>query len=43
MNTLVQDSGALSVFLEDGQLLQGVARIRNIPATIVQGRFDIVL
>ena len=30
------------VFLEPGQLLAGVARIRNIPATIVQGRYDMV-
>jgi proline iminopeptidase len=30
------------VFLEDGQLLKGVERIRKIPATIIQGRYDIV-
>ena len=30
------------IFLEERQLLRGVAHIRNIPATIVQGRFDIV-
>src|SRR3546814_8098119 len=30
------------IFLQEDQLLQGVQRIRNIPATIVQGRFDIV-
>ena len=30
------------IFLEEGELLRGVAAIRNIPATIVQGRFDIV-
>jgi proline iminopeptidase len=30
------------VFLEDGALLKGVAQIRNIPATIIQGRYDIV-
>src|SRR3546814_3170036 len=30
------------IFLEEGQLLAEVQQIRNIPATIVQGRFDIV-
>jgi proline iminopeptidase len=30
------------VFLEDGQLLRGIDRIRRIPAVIVQGRYDIV-
>lgn len=30
------------VFLGEGELLAGVQRIRNIPATIVQGRYDIV-
>ncbi|MGE0175271.1 MAG: prolyl aminopeptidase [Oligoflexales bacterium] len=29
-------------FREDGQLLKNVARIRNIPAVIVQGRYDVV-
>jgi proline iminopeptidase len=30
------------IFLEEGTLLRGIAGIRNIPATIVQGRYDIV-
>jgi proline iminopeptidase len=30
------------IFLKPGALLDGVQRIRNIPTTIVQGRFDIV-
>ncbi len=30
------------VFLEDGQLLRDLARIRHIPAWIVHGRYDIV-
>ncbi|MFC5740083.1 prolyl aminopeptidase [Dyella tabacisoli] len=30
------------VFLEPDQLLRGVERIRHIPATIVQGRYDII-
>lgn len=30
------------IFMPPGELLAGVARIRNIPATLVQGRFDIV-
>lgn len=30
------------VFLESGALLKGAAAIRNIPTTIVQGRYDIV-
>ncbi len=30
------------VFLDDGQLLRGIDRIRRIPAVIVQGRYDIV-
>jgi proline iminopeptidase len=30
------------VFMAPGQLLDGVTRIRNIPATIVQGRYDMV-
>jgi proline iminopeptidase len=30
------------VFLGEGELLAGVQRVRNIPATIVQGRYDIV-
>lgn len=29
-------------FLEHGQLLQGVDRIRHLPAVIVQGRYDII-
>ena len=29
-------------FLEDGQLLQGMAAIRHLPAVIVQGRYDMV-
>jgi proline iminopeptidase len=29
-------------FLAPGQLLAGVARIRHLPCTIVQGRYDIV-
>lgn len=29
-------------FLEPGQLLRDVGRIRHIPATIVQGRYDII-
>src|SRR5690606_32181605 len=29
-------------FERDGQLLEGVDRIRSIPATIVQGRYDVV-
>ena len=29
-------------FLADNQLLDGVARIRHIPATLIQGRYDIV-
>jgi proline iminopeptidase len=29
-------------FLEPGQLLRGIDRIRHIPATIVQGRYDII-
>lgn len=31
-----------NVFLEPGQLLRDIDRIRNIPATIVQGRYDII-
>ncbi len=30
------------VFLDQGQLLRGIDRIRRIPAVIVQGRYDIV-
>ena len=30
------------IFLEDGQLLREVGRIRDIPAVIVQGRYDVV-
>ncbi len=30
------------IFLPDGALLDGVARIRDIPAVIVQGRYDVV-
>ena len=30
------------VFLEDGALLAGVERVRDIPGVIVQGRYDIV-
>ncbi len=30
------------VFLEEGALLRGVAKIRNIPALIIQGRYDLV-
>ena len=30
------------IFLEDGQLLAQVGRIRRLPCTIVQGRYDIV-
>ena len=29
-------------FLEDGALLAGLPRIRHLPCTIVQGRYDIV-
>jgi proline iminopeptidase len=29
-------------FLEDGELLAGVPRIRHLPCTIVQGRYDMV-
>jgi len=29
-------------WLEDGQILRDVGRIRHIPATIVQGRYDVV-
>ena len=29
-------------FMEEGALLKGVERIRQIPATIVQGRYDVV-
>jgi proline iminopeptidase len=29
-------------FLQDGELLAGVARIRQLPCTIVQGRYDMV-
>ncbi len=29
-------------FLDDDQLLRDVARIRHLPCTIVQGRYDIV-
>lgn len=29
-------------FMEEGQLLKNVARIRNIPAVIVHGRYDVV-
>lgn len=29
-------------FMEDGQLIKNVARIRKIPAVIVQGRYDVV-
>lgn len=29
-------------FLEPGQLLDGIERIRHLPATIVQGRYDMV-
>jgi proline iminopeptidase len=29
-------------FEHEGQLLAGVSRIRNIPAVIVQGRYDMV-
>ncbi len=29
-------------FMEDGQLLRDVGRIRHIPTTIVQGRYDVV-
>lgn len=31
-----------ALFLPDGALLAGVAKIRDIPATIVQGRYDMV-
>ena len=30
------------VFLEEGSLLRDVAKIRNIPALIIQGRYDLV-
>lgn len=30
------------LFLEPGQLLDGLGRIRHLPATIVQGRYDLV-
>ena len=30
------------VFLPEGALLAGLARIRHIPAAIVQGRYDVV-
>ena len=30
------------IFLPDGALLEGVPRIRDIPATVVQGRYDMV-
>jgi proline iminopeptidase len=29
-------------FLREGELLEGVPRIRHLPCTIVQGRYDIV-
>ena len=29
-------------FLEDGQLLRDLARIRHLPAAIVQGRYDVI-
>ena len=29
-------------FQEDGQLLKNIDRIKHIPATIVQGRYDVV-
>ncbi len=29
-------------FMEDGQLLRDVGRIRHIPTIIVQGRYDVV-
>ncbi len=29
-------------FLRDGELLDGVARVRHLPCTIVQGRYDVV-
>jgi len=31
-----------NVFLEDGELLRGVAALRDIPAVVVQGRYDMV-
>ena len=31
-----------NAFLEDGQLLANVARVRQLPCTIVQGRYDVV-
>lgn len=30
------------VFLRDGELLDGVPRVRHLPCTIVQGRYDVV-
>jgi proline iminopeptidase len=30
------------VFLEDGELLRNIHRVRHIPATLVQGRYDMV-
>ena len=30
------------MFLREGQLMQGLERIRHLPATIVQGRYDII-
>ena len=30
------------IFLPEGALLEGVARIRDIPAAIIQGRYDVV-
>jgi proline iminopeptidase len=29
-------------FLEDNELIEGVSKIRHIPAIIVQGRYDFV-
>ena len=31
-----------NAFLEDGQLLANIARVRQLPCTIVQGRYDVV-
>jgi proline iminopeptidase len=33
---------ANNVFLEDGQLLRDAGRLRGIPGTIVQGRYDVI-
>jgi proline iminopeptidase len=31
-----------NAFLEDGQLLANIARVRQLPCTIVHGRYDVV-